>query len=307
MKKFISLIFLSIFCFQLLSFAQPKLQYNHKKALDYAKMWCFEGNDCSSKQYRDANNTDCTHFISHILKAGGVIVPGIQEAQCNSGLCIRVKDLAIWFSNATTKYSNVKKIENWKQAKMGDFCFQKTVFAGISFSKHHSVLLADIPKPNGANIFGHQSNRCGEFVEFNVEDCVYYRIFPEIDGIWESAEERKRWKLEIYDGNVIWTERNELGQTYIHKTIADTTNETFRIERPNTNEVLQFLGFSDQMRQKIIARSPKPSYMIIKFKDGKLTSEWFGILATKDNKGNFKELKQPGEAGKKDFVFSRIN
>ena len=153
------------------------LSYDSRKAFDYARQWCKGGNDCTSGQYNDSSNTDCTHFISHVLKAGGVIVKGTDRAKCNSGLCIRVKDLAIWFSVVPTRHQNVKRLSGWRDARKGDFCFQRATILGLNLTnKHHIMLLADSPKENGANVFGHQNNRCGEFIEFDVPNCVYYRI-----------------------------------------------------------------------------------------------------------------------------------
>jgi hypothetical protein len=158
---------------------QPKkesLRYDANKAFEYAKKWCNEGNDCPSGQYLDANNTDCTHFMSHVLKAGGVIVKG-TDARCKSDLCIRVKELGVWFSNATQKYSNVKKLGGWKDGKKGDICFQQATFLGLNLGrKLHVMLLNDQPKANGAAVYAHQHNRCGDFIEFDTADCVYYRI-----------------------------------------------------------------------------------------------------------------------------------
>lgn len=153
-----------------------KLTYKAKDAFSYAEKWCTDGNDCPSGQFHDPNNTDCTHFISHILKAGGVTAPGVG-AKCESGLCIRVKELAVWFSDATKQYSNVKKLKSWREAKRGDFCFQQATILGLNLGrKLHVMLLADAPKSNGAKVYGHEHNRCGEFVEFDVDDCVFYRI-----------------------------------------------------------------------------------------------------------------------------------
>jgi len=115
-------------------------------------------------------------FMSHVLKAGGVTVPGVG-AKCDRGLCIRVRELAVWFSDGTKKYSNIKKLKSWREAKRGDFCFLQSTILGLNLGrKYHVMLLADSPKSTGAKVCGHQHNRCGEFTEFDVDDCVYYRI-----------------------------------------------------------------------------------------------------------------------------------
>ncbi len=170
---------LAVIClvaFPALSDEKGKLPYKSAGAFAYAEKWCKEGNDCPSGQYLDPNNTDCTHFMSHVLKAGGVTVPGVG-AKCDRGLCIRVRELAVWFSDGTKKYSNIKKLKSWREAKRGDFCFLQSTILGLNLGrKYHVMLLADSPKSTGAKVCGHQHNRCGEFTEFDVDDCVYYRI-----------------------------------------------------------------------------------------------------------------------------------
>jgi hypothetical protein len=159
-----------------LSGDNEKLPFKSADAFAYAEKWCGAGNDCPAGQYNDRNNTDCTHFISHVLKAGGVSVTG-SEAKCDSGLCIRVRELAVWFSNGTAKYSNVKKLNGWRDAKRGDFCFLQATLFGLNLGqKYHVMLLAEASRANGAKVYGHENNRCGEFTEFDVDDCVYYRI-----------------------------------------------------------------------------------------------------------------------------------
>jgi hypothetical protein len=153
-----------------------KLPYKSTNAFAYAKRWCGGGNDCRSSQYKDPNNFDCTHFMSHVLNAGGVKVIG-SGAHCESNLCIRVKELADWFSSASAKYTNVRKLEGWQDARRGDFCFLQATIRGQNLSRpYHVMLLTAAPKANGAKVFAHENNHCDEFVEFKTSECVYYWI-----------------------------------------------------------------------------------------------------------------------------------
>jgi hypothetical protein len=114
--------------------------------------------------------------MCHVLKTGGATVRG-AGAHCKSNLCIRVRKLADWFSNATGRYANVRKLGGWQEARPGDFCFlQATIRGQNSTRPYHVMLLAEAPKANGARVYAHQNNRCNEFVEFDTSACVYYRI-----------------------------------------------------------------------------------------------------------------------------------
>lgn len=149
---------------------KKELPYDSAKVLAYMEKYCNEGNDCPDGEYTPPNGTDCTHVICHGLLDGGVKVENI-EAECKSHCCIRVKELAAAFFNATKKYSNVKQIE-LGDAKAGDFIFRTRSFG----RKGHVMMLNGKPDNKGAKIFGHANNRCGERVEFDTDDCKIYRI-----------------------------------------------------------------------------------------------------------------------------------
>lgn len=156
----------------------PKLPYDSAKAFAYAKKYCKGGNDCPTGEYGSFSNpltllthvtsTDCTHFQSHILRAGGVEVKG-KGASCESSLEVRLEDLYGWFRDATSRYANVTRIDRWQDARRGDYCFEFAV-------GHHAMLLNGPPDKNGAPVYGHANNRCGERVAFPVSKCVFFRI-----------------------------------------------------------------------------------------------------------------------------------
>ncbi len=150
--------------------SEDVLPYDSAKSLAYLKKWCKDGNDCPDGQFKEPNGTDCTHFIAHALLAGGVKVANLGPT-CKSGCCIRVKQLAPAFSNAADRFSNVSAVE-LKDTRAGDFVFQVSLFG----SKSHVMVLADKPDDKGAKIYGHETNRCGEYVEFDLSDCKFYRI-----------------------------------------------------------------------------------------------------------------------------------
>src|SRR5690242_20358461 len=184
-----------------------KAKLNLQDAFAYAQQFCGGGNDCPSGQYNDDSNTDCTHFMSHVLNAGGMAIPG-TEISCAKGLCIRVKELAAFFSDAATQFSNMSKLAGPQDARRGDLCFQQQTILGLNLGfKSHVMLLAGSPTANGAVIYGHENNRCGEMVTFDVDNCVYYRVEETTwDGIWLSTDGDGRFSLTIDGKIVIWTE-----------------------------------------------------------------------------------------------------
>lgn len=156
---------------------KPQLPYDSAKAFAYAARFCAGGNDCPTGEYGSINSlgtfisnptsTDCTHFMSHVLNAGGVKVES-TAASCANGLAIRVRELRSWFVGATDAYENVNKVASWQEAKRGDYCFLGDT--------DHVVLLADSPRQDGGKIYGHTNNRCGEPVKINLPICTIFRI-----------------------------------------------------------------------------------------------------------------------------------
>lgn len=146
-----------------------KLKFDSSKSDAYLKEYCsLKDNDCPDSAF----DLDCTHFVCHALNKIGVFVQ-LPSTSCQSGLCIRVNDLAESFLASTKRYSNVSVVDSHSKTKSGDYCF---IPGWFGFSKNHVMVLADTAKPTGAKVYGHTNERCGEFVDFDGEDCIYYRI-----------------------------------------------------------------------------------------------------------------------------------
>ena len=137
---------------------------------EYARRYSAGGNDCPQGQL----NSDCAHFQAHCLAAAGIRVGG-ATATCEAGLTLRVRDLAIAFDNASVRYANVKKIRDYQAARRGDWCFLPRE-ANPGGRHDHLMLLAAAPEQDGARVYSHTNNRTGDFVPFDAEDCLYYRI-----------------------------------------------------------------------------------------------------------------------------------
>lgn len=146
-----------------------RLKFDSSKSNTYLNDYCgVRDNDCPDSAF----DLDCTHFVSHSLNKTGIFVQ-LPSASCQSGLCIRVNDLAESFLASTKKYSNVSVVDTHSKTKSGDYCF---IPGWFGLSKNHVMVLSDTAKPTGAKVYGHTNERCGEFVEFDGEDCIYYRI-----------------------------------------------------------------------------------------------------------------------------------
>lgn len=144
------------------------LSYREALAIAYWSSYCVGGNDCPEGEY----DNDCTHFCCHGLKAGGVRIKQ-PTADCPSDLGVRVNDLAESFANSVPKYANVVQLARHEDTKRGDFCF---IPGWFGLKKEHVMVLASTATFAGARVWAHTSHRCSDYVEFEGEDCVYYRI-----------------------------------------------------------------------------------------------------------------------------------
>jgi Putative amidase domain len=302
--------------------AQETLPIDWPAAIKYADKWCSGGNDCPDGQFRPPSlsddfpfiafkNTDCTHFIGHILNAGGVKITG-TTTNCASGILKRAKDLVPWLEDADKKFDNVLKVEGWEKTRANDIAIEMRVEQGRSEPRHVMLLAdkcSDLDGKAGAKVYGHTNERCGkEFVEFDIKSAVFYRIESRpLDGVWNSTDTPSRFSLKIAGDQVDWTENNSAGNKLTRKVVIRPKNDGFTIQRPNDDEVLQFLGFPDaKLRQVIINANPKDSYIDIKLENGNLKAIWYGLAVRKNPNGFFKELIQPGSNSGKSMEFKKI-
>lgn len=146
-----------------------RLRYREAPLWEYLRGHCSPStNDCPDNVF----DNDCTHFVCHALNKAGVFVR-VPSANCASGLCIRVNDLAESFHNSTTRYSNVHKLSGYAATRAGDFCFRPGWF---HIDKDHVMVLAATATGTSARVYGHTNPRCGDEVPLPAADCTYYRI-----------------------------------------------------------------------------------------------------------------------------------
>lgn len=134
------------------------------------------------------------------------------------------------------------------------------------------------------------------------------KVRTRLGGTWSSSDDSHRFGLTIDGPKINWTERSATGSLTKAITAKAAANEnSIRLERPNTDEVLSLLGFSDAaLRAEILAAAPQPSYLILRpTSDGLLGGEWHGLVVKKKANGHLDSLVQPVSVPAKQFAFVR--
>lgn len=116
-----------------------------------------------------------------------------------------------------------------------------------------------------------------------------------LNGRWESITPKKRFILEIKKNICTWIERSDAGTEISRPVVIVTIDKKYRIERPNDDAILIFLGFQSGLRAEILANNPEPSYLVLQRTGATLTGEWHGLLAKKDNNAHLSQLVQPSK------------
>ena len=132
-----------------------------------------------------------------------------------------------------------------------------------------------------------------------------------LTGKWETTDGDKRFLFSITGTAVQWTERGTTNTTpgvvFTSGTTITFVDGKFRIERPNDNAALTFLGYKPQsLRDAILSRNPKPSFIVFTRKGNALSAEWNGLVVTKNPDGTLREVIHPGVRPPKAFTFDRV-
>jgi hypothetical protein len=147
----------------------------------------------------------------------------------------------------------------------------------------------------GADAFGINSSRITET-----------KTVAGITGKWQSPAPEQRFTLEFQGKKIKWAEKNQSGAALIKDVdVIELADGKFKIERPNNDEVLAFLGFQPSLRAEILARNPQPSFIILYRNGDKITAEWNGLIAIKDANAHLRDLVQPGVRPAKIFELSQ--
>lgn len=149
--------------------ANGRIPYDAVAALAYAKLYCGQTTNSCGKFYE----SDCAHFMSHCLAAGGIgITGGDPLAKCPAGHPIRAREVAAAFYNASNTFSNVQQLDDYDDGRAGDFGFLRRFGR-----KSHAFLLAGPASLSGAPVFAHTAKHCGdEMPTYRIYFGSYYRI-----------------------------------------------------------------------------------------------------------------------------------
>lgn len=143
-----------------------ELPFDMRAALQVAREHC--SSDCPCGQRFES---DCTHFLSHYLHGGGIKAGGGWNSSCNWGLQTWAPHLAAFMEELSNQYSNIQR-HGYQNLDGGDIGFMLNT-GGYIF---HALILAGPAQYNGANIYGHTNDRCGEWVSGDFDNAVYYRF-----------------------------------------------------------------------------------------------------------------------------------
>lgn len=170
---------------------KPKLVFSPDAFRDYLEKYCRDGNDCRDGQLRKDFLSffqgrwgfDCTHYVCHALRAGGVFIKG-GEASCSEGLCIRAVELNAWLQQATARYANVQRIAVPAATQALDLCIEFTGGRnGAPLVASHVMILAGPTDGTSARVFAHENNRCGDVVvALDEVKYAFYRIEKFLPG-----------------------------------------------------------------------------------------------------------------------------
>jgi hypothetical protein len=130
-------------------------------------------------------------------------------------------------------------------------------------------------------------------------------ILPIFDGKWRSSDPAGRFSIEIKGDSYTFIETSGGSTLARQGKIQAAADGRSMIYRQNDSDVLKFLGFTPAIIQQVLARSPQPSYIAIKRTGLTLSGNWAGLEVIKDMKGQFKELRQPGQGPVKAYNFMK--
>ncbi|RYG87899.1 MAG: hypothetical protein EON59_06060 [Alphaproteobacteria bacterium] len=126
-------------------------------------------------------------------------------------------------------------------------------------------------------------------------------------GDWSSADPGRRWRLLLGAEDGTWTERNaQGGQIDAPTRVSRLGDRRFRIERDNNDPILTYLGARPSVRQELLARGVRPSYMILE-RTGADTfnADWYGVRWSLNAQNNLAAITQAGDAPPSSFQLKR--
>lgn len=104
-----------------------KVKYSNARAIEYAKLFSYQNSNSCGKYFDQPNKTDCSHFIAHCLKAGGIIIKHPESDPngefCPEKLAVRAQDLIKGLRKLDQQYENVTEMDFSDIPVVGDYGF----------------------------------------------------------------------------------------------------------------------------------------------------------------------------------------
>lgn len=147
------------------------ISYDAAAALDFAQDHCSQDCPCGER-YGDGSQLsgDCTHFLSHILYAGGWRISGSWGRRCPWACITWAPDLKELLDRGVSQIDNLQKVPV-SQARAGDFGFLENDHG------MHAVFLASAISGQSAAVYSHSTDRCGKVVtDDRFPSGSFYRI-----------------------------------------------------------------------------------------------------------------------------------
>jgi hypothetical protein len=137
-----------------------KVHYNNWNAITYAKNWCVKQDNACGSYLQGDGKSDCAHFLSHCLDAGGITIPDVDNTGlCPQGLAVRNAVLLPGLRNLAIVYDNVVEI-GLVDAIIGDVGFLDIVWPTHGFMICEPFNLGD--PLQAPKVYAHSNNRCCE-------------------------------------------------------------------------------------------------------------------------------------------------
>ncbi len=138
------------------------VKYRNLSAVQYAQKWCGVKNNSCGYYFQGEKRSDCAHFLSHCLQAGGIQIKRIEGPDgCNDDLSVRVAEIKKALECLSEKYKNVYPID-YDEGIYGDPAYLNT----FSMASHAVLVketkpIAGKPRERETLYYAHSNERCG--------------------------------------------------------------------------------------------------------------------------------------------------
>lgn len=134
------------------------IAYNNWRAITYARNYCGRNDNACGVYLNDPskNLSDCAHFVSHCLHAGGITIKDPSTTLCPAGLAVRVTDVVSGLRKLADRFDNVKEID-FRDTIIGDYGFLRSFLVRLT---HAFMICEPAANPDDYKLLAHTANRC---------------------------------------------------------------------------------------------------------------------------------------------------